>query len=360
MGEFVVAFDDSGGIELLCDWNGNFIPGDHPVTVLGAFYIRKPQVDRFKQDWRGLQEQMGLALGVEKPPIHMRLMWGKSRPQKYRGSSNPFLDADYNDVREWVRTAWTIIDTHVRAKSAGWFYSVRVREQAAQSQIRFLKDSHFARERQFLVRHRRRGRSIYEGFHRLITSPLLELYVSALPQLNELMCACRRSTAHVLVDSFNDSHGVDELEVVSALKDIGGLRYIDSVSRIENGDKEPLLQAADLIAFSMRRFETAELGFMQPDRDLLGIAENMKGQSVTRADIPRLAERRFPNLGQIVLTLHYSLARAHAHRFDSYFTERNLVPVQEFFQRAARAGDSDTVGVSVLTEEAQNAAHGKH
>jgi hypothetical protein len=359
VGDFAVAFDDSGGIEPLCDWQGQFIPGDHPLTALGAFYVRQSKASSFRMDWQALREEMGRTLGVRNPPVHMRLMWGRSRPHRYRKAPNPFLGVDHSVIVEWVKEAWAIIDRFTEARDGGWFYGTRARKEAAQNQIRFLTNEHFTRERRFLAQHRVRGKSLYNNFHRLITSPLLQLYVIALPQINELMCACRRSTADVLVDSFNDSHGVDELEVVRTLKEVCGLRYIDSVARVPDGDMEPILQAADLVAYTGRRIETANAGLMSPDKDLIAIAGDLYGQTVTRANIAQLTVRRFPNLAQIALTIHYSLARAHALRFDKEFTDRYLVPVEEFYRRAAQANTQDVVGISVLTQEAQELAHSR-
>ncbi|HZJ08768.1 MAG TPA: hypothetical protein VFD39_03675 [Trueperaceae bacterium] len=47
MRSFVIAFDDSGGVEPLCDWSGKPIPGDHPITVLTGVFADRLVEDEF-------------------------------------------------------------------------------------------------------------------------------------------------------------------------------------------------------------------------------------------------------------------------------------------------------------------------
>lgn len=109
MTDYVAAFDDSGGIEPLVKWGGEFVPGDHPITVLAFALVRSDLLPAFDEDWLELRHDIKIALGSEQlPPIHLRLMYGRTLPRKYRGKRNPYLDADFQQVQEWLERALKI------------------------------------------------------------------------------------------------------------------------------------------------------------------------------------------------------------------------------------------------------------
>lgn len=192
--KLVLAFDDSGGIERLCRWNGDPIPGDHPIVLLAGFYLD-------------------------------------------REAEEGFAEAD------------------------------RL----------YLKDPRFRRE---LARIRGHSRKLFDGCHRLITSPLLHLYVLSLASANELTRSTGRlSETDILVDPFGDSHGIDAAETVETIKDIASLGHIGAVHRVENADELPSfrLPTSSAIAHSGSRWRNSvTYGLMNACSDSSGTGKDRR------------------------------------------------------------------------------------
>ncbi len=350
MTRFTIAFDDSGGTEQLFKWNGELIPGSHPVCVLAGAYVSDEAVDAFEDRWMALRTEIGRTLGTTAPPpIHLRLMWGRSLPKKYRKGPNPYIGADFDDVQAWVSEAWSIIEYFVRQRLAGWEIQFERREDYADRGTRYFQHPVHGAEMRYL---QRRSQKMYRGYHRLTTSPLLALYTRALLGVNELALAHSAHTSfRVLVDSFADSHGIDELETVESMKSIASLERIAEVSRVADSDDVALMQAADVVAYSMFRVQMERVGAIAEDvalKRILGRRRN--GLTISSANLSHRARRRYGDIGRVALSLHYALARAHVASKDPEFAEMALVPVSEFVRRQRC---SDGVGVSVLTETAK-------
>lgn len=341
----VLAFDDSGGIESLCTWDGTPIAGDHPITVLTAFYVDEAALQDFDAAWDAMRADMQTALGIDAPPpIHLRLMWGKSLPRTYRGRPNPFLSASFEQIQAWVARAWAIVQEFVDRRQAGWFHGVLDRADAGAAMARYYRDPAFRAEMAFLRRH---DAKLYRGYHRLATSPLLRLYTQALFNGERLAAAVGRGTTlRVLVDSFHDAHGIDEEATVRTMLPIAGLRRFESVDRVHDADEHGVIQAADLIGYSRFRTELTSRGAIRRDDALEAIlGEDRRGQSITKANLQHLVRRHHRDLGRSALVLNYALARAFVEAHDSSFADLALISVEEF---AERVGDN-SIGVSVLT-----------
>lgn len=150
MASFCIAFDDSGGVEPLCDWKGEVIAGDHPITVLTGVYIRQDLIEEFDTRWNDLRFRIGQRLNCDPPPIHLRLMWGKSLPRTYRRSSNPYLWAGFEETKAWVREAVGIFREFVGRRAMGAIMRRSIRRQAATVQSNYLRDPRFQAELAFI------------------------------------------------------------------------------------------------------------------------------------------------------------------------------------------------------------------
>jgi hypothetical protein len=129
---------------------------------------------------------------------------------------------------------------------------------------------------------RKRSQRLYRGYHRLTTSPLLSLYTDALRYVDETMRAISpEATVDVIVDSFGDSHGIDELSTVESMKSLAGLERTGSVKRVVDSDESPLVQAADLIGYSVFRRQMIKYGHIVADEPFMRIVDDRSGESLT-------------------------------------------------------------------------------
>jgi hypothetical protein len=344
---FLIAFDDSGGIEPLCDWAGDPIAGDHPLTVLTGVFIDRAVEDEFTQNWNAPRARIGKELGTDPPPIHLRLMWGRSLPTKYRRSHNPYLGTDFAHIMVWVGEALEIYRGFAKRRAMGAVSVNRVRAEAAESHTRFLKDKTFRAEMAFI--RKRAGEKAYKGYHNAIVSPLIPLYTRILPGVNELMFATRSDGIDVLIDSFADAHGIDAVEVVTEMKRVANLSSIGTVARVSDSDQQPLVQAADLLGFVLFRRDMAANRFMAEDLVVRGLLEPpLPMNSITNANVDHIVRRKYPDLWQRTLAMEYALARSRLLARAREFVDRHLVSVDEFFERTMEATRTGAIGVSVL------------
>jgi len=352
MKHFVVAFDDSGGVEALCRWDGTPIAGDHPITVLTGFFVDRTAQADFEARWNAIRREAQEQLGWHTlPPVHMRLMWGRTLPPRYRGQPNPYLEADFGDIRRWASQYWAVVDEFVKRRVAGWFVHTLHRPAAAEAQRRYLQHPEFGQEMRLI---RARSRRLYRGYHRLTNSPLLMLYTRSLLYAAEITRATGpASIMDVLVDSFGDSHGIDAAETVATMKAIAALEHIGTVERVADGDTSAPVQAADLIGFTRFRLEMAAGGHIRPDHALAAIASRRDGISVTSANIPHKVRLRHGDVRFVAIPLHYALARAFVAARDPVFAETYLVGVAELRDRLHAVLANEPVGVSVLTDAAR-------
>ena len=352
MKHFVIAFDDSGGVEALCRWDGTPIPGDHPITVLTGFFVDRVAHTEFEARWNAIRRETQAHLGFDTlPPVHMRLMWGRTLPPRYRRQPNPYLEADFSDIQRWVSQYWAVIDEFVKRRLAGWFFNTLHRQAAAEAQRQYLQHPEFGQEMRFI---RARSRRLYRGYHRLTNSPLLMLYTRSLLYAAEITRATgAQSIMDVLVDSFGDSHGIDTAETVTTMKRIASLDHIGTVERVADGDASAPVQAADLIGYTRFRLEMMVGGHIRPDHALATIAPQRDGISVTSANIPHKVRLRHGDLRAVAIPLHYALARAFVAARDPAFAETYLVGVAELRDRLHAVLANEPVGVSVLTAAAR-------
>lgn len=355
--DYVAGIDDSGGNEALVRWNGDPIPGQHPITLTTAFFIRTRLLDSFNREWCDLQDDIQRELGCGgRPPIHMRIMWGKTLPPKYRGDSNPYLDASFEQIQGWVKAALGIVrDFCARPKDANWQSHLRLRADMAKSQTSYLTDPRYQDELRFL-RSSSRGelKKMYSIYHNRITSPLLPPLVTLITCLNEYMRIGGKKTMKLFVDPFPDSHGIDTKAVLEAMASIALLEYISEVQRIDDSDLHPVCQAADLIGFIQFRLLMHEHGHIDPDAPLFSLWEEAshRASPFSIKNAVELYANRVEDWSSRYLATHYAIARQAIHDRYPDFVDEHLVTVEEFLDRAREAHAEGSTGVRVLADDA--------
>ena len=146
--------------------------------MLTGFFVDRAVQAEFEDRWNGIRRATQAQLACDPlPPVHMRLMWGRTLPPRYRGKRNPYLDADFGDIQRWVSQYWAVVDEFVKRRAAGWFFHTLHRRVASEAQRQYLQHPEFRREMQHIRAHSQR---LYRGYHRLSNSPLLMLYTLSL------------------------------------------------------------------------------------------------------------------------------------------------------------------------------------
>lgn len=351
MADYVGAIDDSGGIEKLVRGDGSFIKGDNEFVVLSAIFIRAHLLDSFNQQWNDLRNEIKDELGCDHlPAIHMRLMWGKNVKKKHRRRDNPFVTADFEtQIKVWVSRALEIIhDFNSEARRLNYLIMSNERKIMAEPHTKYFQTPRFRAEMEFIKYHSR-GNKMYSHYHNRITSPLLNLFTNLLPHLDEAVRGARK-TISLMVDQFSDSHGVDAVEIIDAIRSIGGLTNIRSVERVIDQDETPLCQAADVIAYiAFRRLMIAKK-YISPDPHLDEIVNRFKLLPFTRANLSNLLRRRHENWHEKTMTVHYAIARQQIVRDSPSFADAYMISISEFLDRAIEASKAGEEGILVLKD----------
>ncbi len=353
MTDYVAAFDDSGGIEPLVKWGGEFVPGDHPITVLAFALVRSDLLPAFDEDWLELRHDIKMALGSEQlPPIHLRLMYGRTLPKKYRGQRNPYLDADFQQVQEWLERALKIArKVSFERRGLAHYSGFRSREDYKPSINSYFADPYLIAEMKFLKENSYGARkNMALRYLKKAWRPLLHLLVDYLPLLNEMMSYIGNKTVSLKIDPFPDAQGVDELEVFDAINRVSQLTQITEIERVEDGDNVQIAQLADLFAFIRFRAEMGKRGAIQPDLVLKKMSERSRPKDFITADPLHLVRRRVGDFRTLTVPVHYAVARRVIEEADSEFADTYLVTVDEFKKRVKSALETSPTGLSILKD----------
>lgn len=351
--DYVAAVDDSGGIEALATWNGTPIPGDHPITVLATGVIKSSKLGELESRWNDLRLEIQRELGcAQLPPIHMRLMWGRNNNKAYRGAPNPYAGVDFELIKTWYSKSWKIIyDISREPRTLGFWTFTAIRADEAKRHTRYFQTPEFMAEMLF-IRSRSRGRrykKMYKGYHNRITSPLLPLFTTGLPYLNETMNVVGKKTVKLLADPFGEAHGVDAEDVYSAIATLNQLSQIVSVEKVENADNQPICQAVDVVGFSVFREKMAELGHIDLDVAMQEIRNRFPGKPFATANLNHIVSRKYPDLVGRQMTIHYAIAREHVATVDPAFATKYMISVETFYERTKALAPED-IGVSILND----------
>lgn len=252
--DYLIALDDSGGIEPLLDASGNFKVAQNPFVVICAYGLPSQSVRSFNKDWNELRTHIKQELNAAfLPPIHMRVMYGRSLPEKLRSQPNPYKSADFHKhIVPWLNYSRYLIGHYSRGEQHhidqlyfGERQGVHSMFTTMMTRTKLWKD----------LRYLRRTRKKYHKFTLArLSSPLPILLAFQLGLLNETLKNMRK-TAVVVIDSFDSSQGVSALTVQQVVTRLG-FTQIKRIHRAQTSDDVPLIQAADALAWFTNRNET--------------------------------------------------------------------------------------------------------
>ncbi len=325
MPDYVATIDDSGGIEPLVKWGGIYVPGDHPIACITALLLHTNALDEFDTMWTGLRSKIQEYLQCEElPAIHMRLMYGKNKPQKYRGKLNPYADCDFEKIKEWITEGAKII-THFQNQPQvlHWSTTYELRENLGEGVLRYFSEPQLVAELDFLAKHGKRSakRSFAQRYLKKMASPLLPLLTRKIIQIDEIMRQLRNKQVLLQVDPFADASGLDAGEILEAINKVFELKHIVGIEVTADSDNVNLAQAADLIGFTSFRKAMIQHNFIKPDAILFEVCNlSTKGPQFVKANYEHITNRRLQQTAGLGVSIHYAVARAAVEEIDPDFT----------------------------------------
>ncbi len=259
--DYQIAIDDSGGIEALVTRSGEFFPGDHPFANCTAVMLRTELMGRLEHEWTALRRDIQAATGAATlPPIHMRIMTGKSRPPKYRGQPNPYFGVDIEQIKEWAERGVQIaVGLNRVPRGLDTFRLTLKRAQEAKPILAMHANPSFQAESAFIKRHSVRPfPKLYQRYHLKSASILVPTLKRVFAFADEVLRQAGQKTGHFLLDPFDDSSGLDSAEAYEVLTSYTNLAQIQGVSRVPDSDQSALIQLADLMGYLFFRVDLAE------------------------------------------------------------------------------------------------------
>lgn len=252
---YVVALDDSGPPDPLLNKRGKFAPSWFSSNIIGGVGINRIYFDDFNHRWQELRQEIRESLGCEQlPAMHARLMFGDNRPSTYRGLPNPYLSATREQVAGWYLAAVGIIGSYLKLEGGGFSFSnTQVRSLLADWEQVFQQPEALA-ESEFLKLYKRRKHpELHRRYLATITSaqtmPTLDAFMLVEEGMRQNQC-----TATLLLDSYSDAVAFDEGAAFRFIAEHLGFTRIVDCRYVNDSDEEPLVQAADLIAYSQFRY----------------------------------------------------------------------------------------------------------
>lgn len=358
---FASGVDDSGGHAALFQADGTRIGSpDQPFVGVAAVTVATEVLPAFEAAWNRLRAGIQKELGLEAPPpIHVRWMWGTNRPDKKK---NPYVNATNAQVAAWLSTAVKILVQFTSRRRQFGITTVVLQRSHLQDQLsRYYADPEFDLELAYL-RSRHVPRNLFKIYHRASTYPLLRVLQLAFWQLDESLKDVGGTSTSVTIDAFIGTDTIEAPEVIRSIQEFADLSRIDKLTVVDSYADSVLIQAADLVAWTINRLATQGLKeevdqpFLQVFGPLIDNSRSLGGRRITKAPLmPRSS-------GASTLCIAYSLARGAAAAVDADFVDEVMVNVETFHARALKAfenmeaGKREYFGVSILTEEGQRRA----
>lgn len=365
MAEYVIAFDDSGGDTRFKDGMIAPVPSSKQAACIAGVMIRKDRYPSFRERWQELCAEIAQELGVESVHIHLNQMYGRSLRTKHKGKPNPFANQDgtprlpFEKTVLYLKRAAEIFQSYANERHTATSLTVGMTPiQYFEGTMQYFCDPQFFAEMRFIREHRhiRRKPTVYSRYIRKAFSILLPNWSHLIMKFDQLLHLTSRSTAELIVDGFHAVEGATRRDHLETVRRVVGLDYITSVRRSTSLADEPLLQLADLVAYTRRRYFDAESGIAtKRDEHALAIYGCTVGTGFDKKRIDRLEtglSMRKKNWRASALTLSYTLAREHAESVDPEFAQKHLVSDEEFHRRAEDYYKSPIrgPGVSVLKD----------
>lgn len=261
--EYIFALDDSGPTDPILNRHGKFSPVAQPFTVIGVVALNKKYEDSFRSQWNCLRSDIQSVLACDElPSLHARLMFGKSpedRPASYREKPNPYRQASAEQVVNWYLQAMEIIGSYTRLSKGGTsFANTFWRQKVCATWENAFRQPDALAEAEFMkVFRRRRHPDLHRRYIAAVTSvftiPTLDTYY-----LIEELLRRQNSRGTLLLDPFTDAVAFDDEVAFEFVRRNLNFQRIMSSKRIEDTDSEPLLQAADFVAYTCFRQSLSE------------------------------------------------------------------------------------------------------
>lgn len=354
MADYVAVIDDSGGVEPLIRWGGDFVSGDHPITCLMALVIEDNLLEEFDAKWLILREKIQTALNTsELPPIHLRLMYGRNLPPKYRGKPNPYLNSNFDQIVDWISEGLEIIKDFNHQRKLAWVSASKSREIAAEPLKQYWNDPDLVAELHFLKHHSRGIRkNMGEKYLKKVASPLLPLLTEILLYLHEMMKVFGNKNVSLKVDPFSDAHGLDAKTTFETISTLCNLSNLTSIEVMRDGDELSISQAVDLLGFINFRFTMMQLKHIRNDRIVTELTQRYKMKPLFSANINHIISRKYRNISAITTTIHYAVARRVIEQIDVSFADEYLVSIEELKHRAEEfiKNGAMNAGLSILKD----------
>lgn len=267
LADYVIAIDDSGGIEPLLSSDGNYHVSKQTIFLLGAYGIPLSTYLDFNFDWNELRTQIKLDLSATcLPPIHMRLMYGKTLPEKHGVLLNPYRHADFAEqIMPWLNYA----------KALMFYYSTGrgpiVEQQYVGPRYAFYSEFCKIMTRTKLWKDLRYLKKHYKAGYRFavsrLSSPIPRTLGRLLGLINEHL-RLEGKTAIIIYDKFNVSQGVTDATVDEVINRLG-FSHIVATYKVDSSDNVPLVQATDVYAYTMHRMNLGIRGDISTDSNLV-------------------------------------------------------------------------------------------
>lgn len=354
--EFITGLDDSGGHAALFRADGKRIVSEkQPLVGVAAVSVSRPLVDDFEGSWNNLRARIQAELGLASPPpIHVRWMWGSSRPDKHK---NPYLNATKEQAAAWLTEAVEIL-----VRFQGYRYEFGVLGEFYQrTNMQDLLEPYYdpaapwRAERDYLAS-REIPKDLYKVYHRATVYPLLRTLPHAFWQLDASVKNIGGKSSRIIVDAFTGIEGVGAPEVLRATQELAQLKRVSEMSVVDAYEDSALVQAADVVAWSYNRLVTQDragikdIPFLEVFWPMLRVGRSLGGTPLSRQ------VKKPAGTSAETLCIVYSLARAAVAEKWPDFVEEMFVHVDEFHRRSQEAYTAGGFSVSVLTDEGQKRA----
>jgi hypothetical protein len=333
--------------------------GRSPITTITTLVIRADLINEFDSKWLELRQTIQKALECEHlPPIHLRLMYGKTLPKSYRSKPNAYLQANFEQIISWISQGVKIISHFSQEKyGLSWVRLHNVRRQSAENIIKYVQDPILSAELKFLKQHSYGNRKdMASRYLKRVASPLLPLIVESLLYLNETVRIAKGSHLNLKIDPFSDSHGLDTKAVFEAINSISRLAYISNAEVMQDTDQVQIAQAADLLGYFHFRSLMASYKHIKADDHLIKISNLYPFKEFSGANIEHIINRRYGkkegNRYAATVPIHYAVARRIIEQTDKDFADQYMVSIEELKFRAEqylKAGKIEA-GLSILKD----------
>lgn len=266
--DYVLAIDDSGAVGPLMTKKGRPSLENDAWVLIYCFGMKTENLQAFNADWTNLREAIREELRLSyAPPIHARLMYGPNVDSMYHGRRNPYHGVSFKKRLDWLNSAGRIISYYGILEDVCFERSYAGGRQVLfdgfvemMTQCRLWNDINYL--------HAQKNQKPYKLTIQRLSSPLPQLVALTLGLVNLSMEYYGDKRVAILFDPFDDSQGVSENTVRKIVNDVSNFRNIVWMDRLQSSDDMPLAQAADVLAFCMRRMYQGLSGDINLDSNL--------------------------------------------------------------------------------------------